>query len=201
MAGVISVARRFEMKKKHPLLIGLTVKVINRQKIDYNYTLRELTETKFEIHELNKEVGKALDIGVLYPIPVSLNPTVGLSLQNIVGGDLGSAGKLPSQVNLGVALKPKIRYGKLLLAADMVDLTTNVGDDKNLGKRLHMGMEYRFPRMLSLRTGLYQGYPSFGATIDFWFIKLALAQYVEELGASSGLKPDPRYTAQLTMGF
>lgn len=203
-ALLVSGARQFEIKKKHPLLVGFTAKGVSRQQIDKSYTVRQIAEQKFDIQtELNEEIGFALDLGALYPIPIPsrLNPTVGLSLQNIVGGDLGSAGELPSQVNLGVSLKPKIRYGKVLLAADIVDLTRNLGEDNDLAKRLHMGVEYKFPRILSFRTGLYQGYPSFGTTIDFWLVKFSAAYYIEEVGAFTGQKPDPRYIAQLSIGF
>ncbi len=201
MALLVSKARQVKIKER-PVMVGITAKAINRQQVNLSYSIREIAEQKFDpFINANKEVGFALDIGALYPMQGAMKPVVGIAIQNIVGGDLGSAGELPSQVNLGVSLRPKVRYGKIVLAADIMDATLNLGDDNDIAKRLHLGLEYRLPRMLTLRTGLYQGYPSLGATIDFWLAKLAYAYYTEEVGAFSGQTPDQRQAIQFSLGY
>ena len=208
LALLVSYARPVEVKT-FPIYTGLTVKGVNRHVIDRSYTLREITETKLQLEDDIKEgTGMALDVGLLYPMEgflvssffksVALKPTIGLSLQNIVGGDMGDAGKLPFQANLGVALEQKVKRGDLLFAADIVDMTYNLGTDNDFVKRLHIGMEYRFPYILTLRTGLYQGNPSFGTAIDLWVIHFVYAYYVEEIGAFSGQISDPRHVIKFS---
>ncbi|MBI3597939.1 MAG: hypothetical protein HY201_00540 [Nitrospirae bacterium] len=202
LAVMTAGAYRFKVKGR-PLILGLTAKAINRNKLDKEtYTTREIIDGEFKIQkELNPENGFALDVGALYPIPIFLNPTVGLSLQNIVGGDLGDAGKLPPQVNLGVALRPEIGFGKVVIAADWVDVAQQVGTDKDIAKRLHAGVEYQFPVILTLRAGLAQGYPSFGTTFSLWLVRFSYAYYISEIGAFAGQQPDPRHVVQLSVGF
>ena len=209
IAMLFSYARPVEVKKS-PVFVGVTAKGVKRYFFDAAYSLRELTEETIDPEASLKEgTGAALDIGFLYPMSgvlaspliksMALQPTLGLSLQNIVGGDLGGAGEIPFQANLGVAFKQKVKRGALLLAADIVDLTHNVGDDNDFPKRLHMGLEYQLPRILVLRTGLYQGYPSFGADIDLWLIHFTYAYYVEEIGAFTGQIPDPRHVIKIAL--
>jgi hypothetical protein len=205
LALLLSYARPITVRA-YPLSTGVTLKGVKRYTYDREYTIRELTVEKLDpSKDLKEGTGVAMDVGFLYPLEgqlkskyfkfVALKPSVGLSLQNIVGGDLGEAGKLPFQANLGVALK----QGRLILAADMVDLTRNIGTDNDFGKRLHMGAEYQFPYILTLRTGLYQGYPSFGTTINLWIIHLSYAYYVEEIGAFAGQNPDPHHVVRLSL--
>ena len=210
VAMLFSYARPVTVKKM-PIYVGVTTKGVRRGIVEKSYSLRELTATttKFDPDtDIKQGTGVALDLGFLYPMSgrvgspllksMAMQPTVGLSLQNIVGGDLGNAGEIPFQANLGVALDQKVGWGAFLLAADIVDLTRNVGDDNNFSKRLHMGLEYQLPYVLTLRTGLYQGYPSFGTTIDLWLIHLTYAYYVEEIGAFAGQIPDARHVVKLS---
>jgi len=196
---------------KSPIYVGVTVKEVKRAVVEKSYSLRELTATttKFDPDtDIKQGTGVALDLGFLYPMSgvvgspflksMALQPTIGLSLQNIVGGDLGNAGEIPFQANLGVALDQKVGWGAFLLAADIVDFTYNLGNDNDFQKRLHTGLEYQFPYILTLRTGLYQGRRSFGTTIDLWLIHLTYAYYVEEIGAFAGQIPDARHVVKLS---
>jgi len=122
-------------------------------------------------------------------------------LQNIGDVNMGSAGKLEQQLNLGAAIHPPIGFGKLLFAFDIIDLTSQLGEDHDLAKRLNLGVEYRLPVILSLRAGLHQGYPSYGLTVDIWVLKASYAYYIEEIGAYAGQIPDRRNMAQISFGF
>jgi hypothetical protein len=59
----------------------------------------------------------------------------------------------------------------------------------------------RFPKILSVRAGAYQGYATAGATLDFWLLRFDAATYAEELGLEAGQRPDRRYVVQLSLGF
>ncbi len=205
VALLLSYARPITVRA-YPLNAGVTFKGVRRYTYNREYTIRELIVEKIDASkDLKEGTGVAMDVGFLYPMEgllksryfksIAFKPSVGLSLQNIIGGDLGEAGKLPFQANLGVSLK----QGGLILAADMVDLTRNIGKDNDFGKRLHMGAEYQFPYIFTFRTGLYQGYPSFGTTINLWIIHLSYAYYVEEIGAFAGQQPDPHHVVRLSL--
>lgn len=200
LAVLLSYARPVGAQDR-PTYIGITAKGVNRRVFEKSYTLREISEPNEDKNDIKEGTGVAIDLGFLhdYPMSATLQPTVGLSLQNIVGGDIGNAGKLPFQANVGVAFEQKMKRGDFLLAADIVDLTRNVGNDNNFTKRLHIGMEYQFPYILALRTGLYQGSPSYGMTVDFWIIHFHYAYYVEEIGAFAGQIPDARHVVKIAL--
>lgn len=187
----------------NPLMVGVTGKLINRRLLDKAYTTRDLVEQNgIDLSgDLKNGNGIGFDLGAIYSLPVFLEPAVGLSLQNIGDVNMGDAGKLEQQLNLGAALHPPIGFGKLLVAFDIVDLTNQLGEDHDLAKRLNLGLEYKLPVILALRAGLHQGYPSYGLTADLWFMKLSYAYYIEEIGAYAGQLPDRRNMAQISFGF
>ncbi len=187
----------------NPLQVGVTGKMVQRKLLDQVYTTRELVEQDGidPTNDLQTGKGIGLDLGAIYSLPVFLEPSFGIAIQNIADTQLGDAGKLEQQLNLGAAVHPPIGFGKLVVAFDIVDMTNQLGKDSDLAKRLHAGIEYQLPVILAVRMGLYQGYPSYGITADFWFLKLVAASYVEEIGAYAGQQPDRRYAAQLSLGF
>ena len=128
--------------------------------------------------------GFGFDAGAMVTIPVLLEPTFGATILNISDTDLGDAGELPQQVNLGVSISHSFSWVTLVGAADWVDVTDDVGADDDLYKRLHFGLEGRLAKILSLRAGLNQGYGTFGATLDFKALKLDYATYAEEIGST-----------------
>lgn len=202
VALVVSGAYGF-IVMDNPLQIGATGKIIQRQALDKTYTTRELVEEDGidPTDDLEKGTGFGLDLGAIYSLPVFLAPSFGLVIQNIADTDLGDAGQLQQQLNLGAAVRPPIAFGEVVVAFDMVDLTRQIGSDDDLAKRLHLGVEYQLPMIFAFRAGFNQGYFSFGAAADVWILKLAYAYYIEEIGAYAGQQPDRRHAAQLSLGF
>ena len=202
IALLVSGAYSFTVRD-NPLQIGATAKIVNRRLLDQDYTTRELVEQDgIDLDEdLKAGTGFGLDVGAIYSLPVYLEPSFGLTIQNLADTKLGDAGRLEQQVNLGVAVHPPITFGNVVVAFDWIDLTRQLGDDNDLAKRLHLGVEYQFPVILALRAGFYQGYFSFGTTVDLWFLNLAYAYYIEEIGAYAGQNPDRRHIVQLSLGF
>ncbi len=202
LAGLASAAYGFSIFGK-PFQIGMTGKLVNRRLLDRPYTANDLvTQNGIDFsRDLKRGTGFGVDAGVIYTLPLPLNPSLGATVQNIGDIDLGDAGKLKQQLNAGLALRPTFPFGSLTLALDMVDVTGNIGSDQDKAKRLHAGAEYRFPRVLALRAGFNQGYATAGATLDLWILKLAYAYTTEEVGAYAGQRPDHRHVAQISLGF
>jgi hypothetical protein len=69
---------------------------------------------------------------------------------------------------------------------------------EQLGKKLHFGTEISLP-MIDLRAGVNQGYGSYGAAVDLWFLNLDAAMWTEELGVYPGQTPQKRYLVTLSM--
>ncbi|MFZ5864067.1 MAG: hypothetical protein ACOYXR_14680 [Nitrospirota bacterium] len=202
IAGVVSGAMGFSPFGS-TLRVGVTGKYVQRSLLDQSYTANDLVQQ--DGIDLDRDLldgsGFGFDAGVILGFPLPLSPSVGVAVQNIGDVDLGDAGILPQQINMGVALEPSLGFGRLTLAADMLDVTKELGADNDMGKRLHAGAEFAFPAVLSLRVGMNQGYLAAGATMDLRILKIAYAYSIEEVGAFAGQDPDRRHVAQLSLGF
>jgi len=188
------------------LRVGLSVKAINRQSLMEQYTAEDLVEEDFEEmvrDDLNEGSGISADIGVLYTLPfVSIvDMDVGFAVQNLPKMDMGDALDIDTQVNMGLALKKKLAGFGFIGALDCMDLSQNIGEDDDWGKRLHVGAEVKFPLILSLQAGLNQGYMTGGIGLDFKVLRFDLATYGEEIGEEAGDQVSRRYLAQVTIGW
>lgn len=201
VAGLVSGALGFSPFGTM-LRLGATGKFVRRELLDQSYTANDLVQQ--DGVDLDRDLrdgsGFGVDAGAILVLPLPLSPAVGATVQNIGDLDLGDAGTLPQQINVGVALRPPTPFGALTLAADMVDVTKELGTDNDTAKRLHAGAELKLP-ILSLRAGLNQGYFTAGTTIDLRVLKLAYAYSIEEIGAFAGQDPDRRHVAQISVGF
>jgi hypothetical protein len=205
LALIASAARGFDLFN-NPLKVGITGKLIYQQSIDQSYTTTDLVQNNgIDLREgLNNGTGIGIDMGAIYSlstVSTVLEPTLGLTVLNIGDVDMGDAGTLEQQLNLGGALKAPVGSGKLLLALDVMDLTSQLPDDEEFWKKVHAGAELHFPILLSIRAGVYQGYPSYGFTVDLKNLKASYAFYVEQLGPGSAQNVDRRNMIQIALGF
>ncbi len=203
VGGVVGVAYGFREKK---VQVGVALKFVQRQSFQRTYYATDIAAEDFDpsndfSEEKKTGTGFSGDVGVKVNPEWPLKPSIGLVLQNIGDLNLDDAGEIPQQLNAGFSIHPDLWIFRNTLAFDIIDLTKNVEGEDDFYKRVHMGAEIRLPYILSLRVGANQGYPSFGATIDFWILKLAYAYYKEELGAVAGQKDDARHVGQIAIGF
>jgi hypothetical protein len=188
------------------LRVGLAVKAINRQSLAEQYTAEDLVADDFEEmveDDLHEGSGASADLGVIYALPFVpvVDMDVGLVVQNFPSMGMGDALDIDTQVNMGLAIKKKLAGFGLTGALDCMDLTRNIGEDDDWGKRLHVGAEVKFPLFLSLQAGLNQGYVTGGIGLDFKVVRLDLATYGEEIGDKAGDHVSRRYLAQITIGW
>lgn len=185
------------------LRVGAGAKYISASRLREVYTAADISADDFDTRvedDMMDGDGFGFDVGVMVTAPVLLKPTLGVVVLNVGDVDLGDAGVLPQQLNVGVSLAHDFSWVKITGAADILDITKDAGFDEDMNKRLHMGLEAK-TKYLALRTGLYQGYGSFGATIDLRLLKLDYANYAEEISSFAGGKPDRRHVAQVTIGW
>ena len=188
------------------LRVGAGAKYIARSWFNKNFTIADIASESFDFEEEKiDESDISLDLGVLYNIPVlqKLNPQAGLSILDITDLDFGDGGKIPQRVNLGLSIQPKIRFiSSFILALDYQDIAKAYEQDDSFAKRLHAGAEIGLLRNhFIVRGGINQGYPSFGAEVDLWALKLSYANYREEIGIYAGQDEDERQALQLIIGW
>ena len=184
------------------LQVGATAKYVQRDGIHHTYTATEIAANGFDpLDQREKKSDFAFDLGMKFNLKVLLSPSFALVLQNITDLDFGDLGVIPQQLNIGAAINPNFWILRTTLAVEVDDLTKNVETDKDLYKRTHLGAEVRFPKILSVRAGVSQGYLTAGIGVDLWIVALSYATYAEELGAFSGQRADRRHVAQLSLGF
>ena len=187
------------------LSVGGTLKYVVKSSLDETYTAQQIAGSNFDTtieDDMLDGSGFGIDLGAIYTLPFKIDSTLGLSIINLGGVDLGDAGEIDQQVNIGAAARhsfEKISWLNLVGAFDIVDLFREAGSDDDLYKRLRFGIEAQMP-ILTLRTGVYQGYGTFGASLDLKYAKLEYANYAEEVGAFAGDSADRRHVIQLAFG-
>lgn len=188
------------------LLVGASAKYIYRQSLTEHYTVLDITSEDLDDlidDDLVDGSGVLVDLGVIYKLDhIGLSGArLGISANNLVGSDLGDAQDIDDHIDIGFAVERQFWITKTTLAADYVDLFSQVGDDDDPAKRIRLGAEISFPKILSVRVGLYQGYFSSGLTLDAKYARIDVLTYAEEIGAYAGQRVDRRYSFRFTLGF
>jgi len=182
------------------LAIGIGGKYVRREGLVRDYEAADLISDSFDpVADVgDAETDYAIDLGLLYHLDhLPLSPTIGAAYLNLGDLDFGAFGSIPAQLNLGVAVRPKIGPITVTVAADFVDVTHQLGNDSDGKKRTNLGAEAALWEFLAVRVGLHQSYFSAGATVNLWVLKVDVATYGEELGAYGGQREDRRYIARI----
>jgi hypothetical protein len=188
------------------LLVGSNLKSLYRKSLEHEYSVADITTHDFKGRlrdDIQHGGGVLLDLGIIYKIQSSQEGgpreplQLGMSVSNLLGNKLGDAADLDPHLDLGVSK----RIGDLTLAADYVDILGWMGDDNDIGKRIHLGLEYDLTKILKLRTGINQGYLTFGVGVEAKNVQFDLLSYAEEVGTHSGQQKDKRYLLRLGVGF
>jgi hypothetical protein len=188
------------------LIVGSNLKYLYRKSNENEYSVADITTDDFN-HRFKDGFkdgsGILLDLGVMYKFKdftmngKNVGLQAGLSANNLIGNGLGNAADLDPHVDIGVSS----RFDAFTLALDYVDLFGQLGDDNDVGKRIRLGIEYVPVKMLTLRTGIYQGYPTLGASIGTQVMQFDMLTYAEEVGTYSGQRDDRRFLLRMAFGF
>lgn len=109
---------------------------------------------------------------------------------------------LAPSYRVGVAYSPPSAgfLGSLQLAADYLGYEDPVVD-QSFWAHLHMGAQLRLIRLVRVRGGLSQGYPTFGAGLGLGIIHVDYAFHGVEDGRLPGQIYNQRHSAQVRIGF
>jgi len=197
------------------LSIGTDVKVLARGAGSKVFDAEELYRNQGIDFEdiVGYGIGVDMDLGALYTFNKIwfFVPTVGLSLNNLIGTNYGrqigssSIGAVPAQyalqrhANLGSKFElPDFWHLKKWIVA--VDIN-HIGLAGSFFKKFHIGTEMWLMDFFGFRTGLNQGYLTAGITFDVPFCQVDIFTYGEELGDTVGTRGDRRFGIQLSVGL
>lgn len=100
---------------------------------------------------------------------------------------------IPMNVGLGAAFHPDLGATKYWIdpsiSLDVQDLGGVLGGSNSLWYALHAGAQLRLINMFALRTGLNQGYLTFGAGVKLLVLDVNFALFTQELGVHLGDQP------------
>jgi hypothetical protein len=122
----------------------------------------------------------------------------------------------PTELRVGFSITPRGRVDgtkiNLRLAVDVFPIPVTTGgkrygvDDVPLNEMIHAGTELFFgnaltDRGLSLRAGMNDSRPTYGATVDFLGVRLDAAHYSVRVGLRDRKRYDDRYLIGLSAGW
>lgn len=189
------------------LLVGTTLKYIlrNEANIDVSAADANNIADKLDSDDVKKDrKGYGADLGVMLR-PKSWPMSLGLHVENLgttklKANESGVDGKrLPQIVTLGLAVEKATRTSALAFMVDFRDALGSV--EPNGFKRTHLGAEVRFGRFIGVTGGLNQRYPTVGFFANLYVVRMDLGLMTEEVGSSSGIRPDQRLMFRLMAGF
>ena len=192
-------------------ILGATYKSVERNEVDFSYSMADALNNK-KFPSLARAgvfgAGTGYDIGFLFRQDSKSRLMFGGVYRSPI--DLGDATSIPGETALGLGMVHELTIFRWIAAVDWRDLTYEWGstDDSSLARRTHAGMELGiFPiskthSLISLRTGLAQGYQSKGAEVMLGhLLVLGATRYTEETGEYAGQKGSARNVIYVSLGF
>ncbi|RLD16369.1 MAG: hypothetical protein DRI36_05735, partial [Caldiserica bacterium] len=214
------------MKIPTPILPGkiaasITPKLVYRASID-----DELTVLEFENYDFDLQPGKGIGFDLSFIWELNDRLRIGgvlhdftrtkISYEEVKDGTTTVKSAYSSYINpdlsIGIAYKPKRIYywiGKSVSFPQFITLLVDVRNifykkepfyEATFFKKLHLGAEADL-KILKLRGGFYQGYPSFGLGLDLWFLEIDYAFWGRELGRYPGQIPEWNHMISIRLSF
>lgn len=152
----------------------------------------------------DRGVGHSMDVGFMASVEHPLNPTFSVLWQDVgvTTFSHASGNKAPpsqyDNLSFGVSLNHELALIDFTHAFEYKFIRTDSGDD--LSKKLHIGTEASLG-LINLRAGLNQGYVTYGAGIDLWFLQIDAAAYTNELGTYAGQARSDNYHVSATLSL
>ncbi len=214
----IGYGYRFEFSPDYALSIGLTLN--GRYKtysdgIGVEAAVNAITGAE-SASEWTRFKGFSIsgDVGLLAELPYGFS--LGLVGRNIGGiyhmdtvnpqnGGYAShfTMKTPFQLDLGVSYSFSWSLLNLNLEADFVNLNTLIMHPsyENLLKTINLGASLGLWQNIIFKTGLNQGYPSFGIELNILCFHIEGAYYLKDAGTIFGLKGDDTLAVEIGLSF
>lgn len=197
-----AVGGAFELS--HNVSIGLTGRSLKRWSGDLTMPATNLvgsnTKNVLESALTDKGSGNALDLGVLASFQSSgWNQEVGAAWHDVGMTKFNpTSGNGPERQEdnliFGYAAQKEFGFISWLSSIEY----KFIRNDGDISKKIHLGTELSLG-LFDIRAGYYQGALSYGASVDFSFIRFDAAAYSGELGTTAGQTSNPRYVASMSL--
>lgn len=182
--------------------VGVTARRVNRT--GTNLPLGPSVLATLDLEQIKERLkdrgtGYGLDIGTMLTLPSPIRPTLALTIRNFgttsFSFEEGTRAPPPSLPDMTFGASITIDT-PILTITPAFDYRYMDRGDIQVGKKLHMGIEFELP-LLTVRAGLNQGYYTAGAGLDLGVLELEAATYGVELGEYPGQLEDRRYLVQM----
>ncbi|MGM0442392.1 MAG: hypothetical protein ACQEQC_08245 [Elusimicrobiota bacterium] len=177
---------------------GITLKSIMRYRYEENrMSILEFENFDFNSDDLENGLGGGWDWGALYEFDDKWNFSFVIKdfLSSKISYSGGKSEVIKPRVNFGASYKV---LDSLTLAADIRDFKLEDTYKSTLFTKLYFGGRYSLLRILNVRAGFYQGYPTFGVGLGEGF---NYAFYGRELGRYPGTNPEWNHSISFTTRF
>ena len=197
------------------LSFGVSFKILLRAQVDRTYTAFDLVDIIVnqkaifgdiiaDLFENGLAAGAFASVGVIYDLPFlqsEIAPRIAVSLNDV--GYLyrlndSNVDAINPSMNVALGISP--RYYNTIKSDIMIDFTDLFflnSNDTSILKRINIGAEMLFIDTYAVRVGIHQGYPTFGAGLNFKYFSLDYAFYTEELGYDVGQFRDFRHIIEI----
>lgn len=193
------------------LVIGLSYKQIDRSEFEFTYTTLDAANKEpipdIVIPAVSDEgvsgSGSGYDLGFVYRTSTAAHIALAGVFRSEV--DLGDAGTIPANMDVGIGLRQEAGMFRFVAEMDIRDVTRALGredvetSEKSIMRRVHYGAELGlFPlnktySLISLRAGYNSGYLSWGGEFRPPVgVTLGAARYSEEIGEYAGQRESMR---------
>ncbi len=193
---------------------GFNVKYVNRLEIRDQDPAIPSTVTGAAIKDYASEGGGiSSDGGVIFTLPWTLLPTLAVMVHDIGNTAFNAASGLvynvastqpdivPQTIDAAFALFPIVgNRTRVTFSGEYRDVT-NVLEETDTSRKMHVGMEFNFSDMFFFRLGMNQRYWTAGVEFAYDRFQFQLGSYGEDIGTSSANREDRRYSAKFAYRF
>jgi hypothetical protein len=196
------------------LLVGLNLKFAQKNEghitidaLSAEGQLKDLSPSSALSKYVKRGNGVGADFGLIWKLEDKSQTRLGVVVKNI--GDLryrwavpGTSIPPPSDkqsVDIGASIAPQTKKSSASLAVDFRDALNANGESPY--KRIHLGARLSFRGVLGFVAGLNQGYPTYGAFLNFKVLRTEVGTYSEELGKNPGDMRSRRIYGRIIVGW
>lgn len=196
------------------LLLGINLKFAQKNEgtialdaLTAEEQLKGLTPSSALSRYVQRGNGAGGDVGMIWKFADTSRTRFGLVARNV--GDMNYPWAIPSgskgpssdkqTIDVGASIAPSTKKSSAAMAIDYRDVLNANGDSPY--KRIHMGARLSFQGILGFVAGLNQGYPTYGAFVNFKIVRAEAGYYSEELGKNPGDIRSRRLYARLAVGW
>lgn len=215
IGGSVKIINRDKLIERETGEIPVSLGVIDLAGAEVEMDLAKLSIDIGNKIDSVSATGVAIDAGAIYQLDEKTK--LALVLKNIggakfdfkytttTGKTVDYEGEIPFGMTIGASYKYELpeKYKEslsakdILLAADIAD----IGAGGSFWKKVHLGAETAILRKINVRTGINQGYLTFGLGYRLGIFQLDYAYYQEERGRYAGQLVDKSHLMNLTLRF